>query len=996
MGIMEMATWACTTYDTAVLDAAEASNANDTVIQNAATAVAQNDIAQEALQEVIELLSSSSEGLIVIHRRYRYTASEGQVTFGGLDDDNVYMYIQPQNVRVFVNGTLRSDIDNLDASSVDLTTGVSAGDLVEIVSKFLYALAEDGSLIEYPMSDDLTISNEQYLASIPSGSEVLVNSTPALTPSATGYVKYYWDNQSWMYYIDPADGTVVEVERIIPEDDRYFEGNYENLASDHMHLFTTASRLSAADIAAIENDYNLLWDLLLGEGTLPSGITLNDIRAYYPMTEGNRAEYGAVRNFLWEPEDQKIVFYTGPGQGENSMYINAVLDGEYYFDGVLKVGTGSGQAIANQPNSRHEIYDPNHVITSITGTRWFGYCPDFTGSYNLESVELNGFANDGMVGPYPNVDGCTSLTHLDLHRNYFDGNLDSIMTRDSLVYLSLYLNRSSSGVFPSLENLPNLETLVVSYNYWSQEFPDISAHPSLKRLQANNSYFNGTPPSLNPTLEYWNFSRSKLTGSLPDMTPAIQEFYAHSMNGITGWGSFTGAVNLRVFQAYNCNISSELPPSLNDCVLLEDFTVYGNNITGSHPSSLNLPNLKIYSIGGSSGMTPSPLTDFSGCTSLETMSAESTSISGGVTDAMIPVSIKTLRINRSDYYDGDLLNTNLLVNLVTFDFSYNPNAVVTPRDFDFSNNPKLNYFRTQSTPMPGCTLSNFNSCQNLVYLYIDNSGFGGNMPDMDQSKMNMLYASGNQFVNSTLPALRVGQRYWSVGNNLMTYALSELEVYPDLEVIDVNQNLHTSNLPSFPATSNVVTFNAYANVSASKGDGITGSIPDMALEKLTDYKVHQNNIGPNLGDVSLCPNLANLWAHENNISTYTGTAIPTKLTSLQLRDNALTQNAVDTLLQQCVESVEAIGYDYKDTTTTTSAYTVGEIIIDTSNGKWYQCKLDSAPGTLLTNKTYFTYKGVLRTMDITLDGGTNASPTDGTLNQHYTQLLAYGSAVTIN
>jgi len=157
-------------------------------------------------------------------------------------------------------------------------------------------------------------------------------------------------------------------------------------------------------------------------------------------------------------------------------------------------------------------------------------------------------------------------------------------------------------------NLPFLEELILDYNNFTDELPDISNLTNLKVLNLGNNHFEGDLPNLSyfTELEEINLSRNKLTGVLPDFTDnlLLREINL-SDNLITGI--------LSDFQAI---------PNLNY------LNVSGNQLTGVLPDFSNLPNL--YTLNCASNQLSGQLPNFSNLPVLQSLLVQNNQLTGRV------------------------------------------------------------------------------------------------------------------------------------------------------------------------------------------------------------------------------------------------------------------------------------------------------------------------------------------------------------------------------
>jgi len=191
-----------------------------------------------------------------IRNRYLYTATASQTTFSGADDNGQTLaYADSKYLDVYLNGVLLvagTDYTATTLTSVTLTSGASASDIVEIVAYDIFSVADtvsaknggtfngditiDGDLtassLAYPTTDG---SAGQFLKT--DGSGTLSFDTVAVTPAAVSGQA----NTATDYFALPAGttaqrpGTPAEgYTRYNTDDDKievYADGNWETVTS---------------------------------------------------------------------------------------------------------------------------------------------------------------------------------------------------------------------------------------------------------------------------------------------------------------------------------------------------------------------------------------------------------------------------------------------------------------------------------------------------------------------------------------------------------------------------------------------------------------------------------------------------------------------------------------------------------------------------------------------------------------------------------------------
>ncbi|CAJ2668958.1 MDIS1-interacting receptor like kinase 2-like [Trifolium pratense] len=211
---------------------------------------------------------------------------------------------------------------------------------------------------------------------------------------------------------------------------------------------------------------------------------------------------------------------------------------------------------------------------------------------NLTTLNLS---NNFFNGSFPIFIIGIELTHLDLSRNYLEGEVNpSIANLRQLEYLDISFNNFQGSIPPQWWLLKNLTTLNLSNNRFKGEIPSSSLE-NLKKLQylyISNNYIEGSIPlelGFLKNLTTLNLSRNRFNRSLPiSLINLTQLQYLDlSYNFFTGSlpSNFGQLSKLQVLQLKNNSIGGIFPISLNNLSQLEILDISHNFLLGTLPSN---------------------------------------------------------------------------------------------------------------------------------------------------------------------------------------------------------------------------------------------------------------------------------------------------------------------------------------------------------------------------------------------------------------------------
>jgi hypothetical protein len=235
-----------------------------------------------------------------------------------------------------------------------------------------------------------------------------------------------------------------------------------------------------------------------------------------------------------------------------------------------------------------------------------------------------------------------------------------------------------NGALPALTALTNLQTFDIeqtasegigAYNSLYGPIPPLSGLTHLQTFIANNTYFDGSIPSLAglaelKDFEVYTYGFSSLGGSIPSLSGLtnLARFDVHG-DGLTGpIPSLTGLYNLAYFRVGGNHLTGSIP-DLSGLDALNYFDVSANYLTGNVPNLIDLPNLQHFLAYGN--LLDGTFGEWSDLPQLLEFNAEYTRLTGG-----LPALVQAPNIQRfvagPSGLTGNIPDISQLTNLVVF------------------------------------------------------------------------------------------------------------------------------------------------------------------------------------------------------------------------------------------------------------------------------------------------------------------------------------------
>ncbi|KAL3647693.1 hypothetical protein CASFOL_008661 [Castilleja foliolosa] len=489
-----------------------------------------------------------------------------------------------------------------------------------------------------------------------------------------------------------------------------------------------------------------------------------------------------------------------------------------------------------------KLSEPEILNTSLIHCNWTGIQCSPTGS--IQKLDLS---NMNLTGTISNeIQGLKSLFTLNLCCNSFSSPLPKSLP--NLTSLDISQNLFTDH-FPII-GLPDLISLNASGNNFSGYLPEyISNLTELQSLDLRGNYFEGSIPRTYKNLKSLKFlglSGNSLTGVIPS---ELGELFSLETI-VLGYNEFEGEIpkeignltNLKYLDLAIANLGGSIPAELGKLTKLETVFLYQNKFEGKiAPEIGNLASLQFLDLSDNmlSGEIPTEITNLE---NLKLLNLMCNRLSGSV-----PAGISKL----SKLEVLELWNNTLSGNLPS----------------DLGENGPLQWIDISSNSFSGRIPDSLCAKGNLTKLILFNNGFSGPIPaSLSTCATLVRVRMQSNLLNGTIPVgfgkLEKLQRLELANNSLSGQIPNDLSSSNSLSFIDLSRNDLRSQLPS-----SILSMPNLQNFVASDND-LFGNIPDQFQD---------------------CPGLTILDLSSNGFSGNIPTSIASceKLVTLNLRNNRL-------------------------------------------------------------------------------------------------------------
>ncbi|KAL5719914.1 non-specific serine/threonine protein kinase [Ranunculus cassubicifolius] len=480
-------------------------------------------------------------------------------------------------------------------------------------------------------------------------------------------------------------------------------------------------------------------------------------------------------------------------------------------------------------------YCSNLISLILYNNRLVGNIPTELGSLQ-KLIELHLAVNELNGGIPPSFGNVTSLQFFSLASNHLDGNIPSTLGQlKNLTFLSLGINNLSGIVPPSLYNLSNLEVFEVVLNHLTGKLPvDIGLTlPGLKNFEmGGNKFFGPIPNSLfnASKLEIIDLSQNNFTGKVPlevgnlnnlqflnleenslgsgrpgdlDFVTSLancSNLEGFSMSGNHLGGTLPSSIGnfskfLTILLLGGNRISGNIPPEIGNLQKLSRIDLGENFLTGSIPTSLwNMPNLQTLSLGFNqlSGRIPSTRN----MTNLFYISLQNNLLEGTISPVLENRILQNVNISYNRFSGPIPKEIGQSPRLLSLDLSHNLLNGSIPQEV--GNLKNLFIFAVFQNNLSGEFPNTIASCSSLQTLSLYENSFSGPLPSSIDSLVDL--------------------RFLDISHNRLSgHIPEELNKLTSLESLNMSFNDFEGEVPMQGIFLNATAFSIFGNPKACGG-----------------------------------------------------------------------------------------------------------------------------------------------------------------------------------
>nr|GEX47759.1 receptor-like protein kinase 5 [Tanacetum cinerariifolium] len=528
---------------------------------------------------------------------------------------------------------------------------------------------------------------------------------------------------------------------------------------------------------------------------------------------------------------------------------------------------------SSNPCTWPEIICTANTVTGITIRQDIpGLVPPFICDIkNLTHLDLSwNLFNGNFPTPLYN---CTNLQYLDLSSNYFVGKLPDDISRLSpeLKYFNLLGDNFTGDIPVNISRLSKLTFLELRQNLFNGTFPEeIGDLSDLEELYLGFNDFKPSrlPDSFTRLKKLRNFimTEANLIGEIP--------------------GNLSGMAAMELLDLSVNRLEGSIP---SDLFLLKNLTqvyLYGNNLTGAIPDSIEAWNLEIMDLSANklTGKIPD---GFGNLTSLTNLTLLINRLSGE-----IPVGIGRLpklndvRIFRnklSGQLPPDFGRHSELKIFEVFENNFTGNL---PSNLCYSG--KLKGVSVHTNNLSGEIPKSLETCNTLKTVELYGNRFSGVFPDglWKVSRLEKLMISGNSFTGELPQELAPNLSTLEIKNNQFSGQIPiGVSTWKNLQAFKASYNFFNGVIPQG--------LTALPNLGTLEFDGnqLTGELPAtiVSWSSLSTLNLSRNQLsGPIPAGLGFLKRLTVLDLSRNYLSGQIPSQLGRQLVSLDLSGNNLT------------------------------------------------------------------------------------------------------------
>ncbi|CAN1187541.1 Probable LRR receptor-like serine/threonine-protein kinase At3g47570 [Linum perenne] len=431
-------------------------------------------------------------------------------------------------------------------------------------------------------------------------------------------------------------------------------------------------------------------------------------------------------------------------------------------------------------------------VLSLYNNSFTGEIPPEIGRlHRLQQLMLS---NNSLGGEIPsNISGLSALTIFDVYRNKLVGSLPwQFGLLNKLRALDVSLNNLTGSIPPSFSNLSSLWMFSAGDNQLSGRILDALGHlKSLQYLALNfNHLYGEIPPSifnLSALTELW-LAENQLHGVLP------------SSIGVS-------LPNLENLCVYGNQFTGSVPSSLSNASNLVLLQLQGNNFTGSMPSMSSSNKLFRFfihqnSLGTGEANDLSFLSSLTNATSLEIVQIDENNFGGSLSHHIgnLSRSLKLLSVTNNMISGNIPSEIQYLVNLEQL-WAYNNDlsGTIPPVIGKLHSLERLHLYNNN---ISGYIPDSIGNLTKLIELYVNNNNLHGEIPTSIQNCTNLLWLNlSRNNLSGLIPSQVMSLRSLSIAldlsyNQFIGSIPMEVGTLKNLGILDLSNNMLSGSIPS--------------------------------------------------------------------------------------------------------------------------------------------------------------------------------------------------------